>query len=60
MEALKFDSNGLLTAVAQDINTGQVLMADGRNDGCPGGGVDGQNKAGAFLVSEPEETVAEG
>jgi phosphoribosyl-AMP cyclohydrolase len=26
MEALKFDSNGLLTAVAQDINTGQVLM----------------------------------
>jgi phosphoribosyl-AMP cyclohydrolase len=26
MEALKFDSNGLLTAVAQDINNGQVLM----------------------------------
>lgn len=26
MEALKFDSNGLLTAVAQDTNTGQVLM----------------------------------
>jgi phosphoribosyl-AMP cyclohydrolase len=26
MEALKFDSNGLLTAVVQDINTGQVLM----------------------------------
>ncbi len=26
MEALKFDSNGLLTAVAQDIDTGQVLM----------------------------------
>jgi len=26
MEALKFDSNGLLTAVAQDIATGQVLM----------------------------------
>jgi phosphoribosyl-AMP cyclohydrolase len=26
MEALKFDSEGLLTAVAQDINTGQVLM----------------------------------
>jgi phosphoribosyl-AMP cyclohydrolase len=26
MEALKFDSDGLLTAVAQDINTGQVLM----------------------------------
>lgn len=26
MEALKFDSNGLLTAVAQDINTDQVLM----------------------------------
>ncbi len=26
MEALKFDSNGLLTAVAQDIETGQVLM----------------------------------
>ena len=26
MELLKFDSNGLLTAVAQDINTGQVLM----------------------------------
>jgi len=26
MERLKFDSNGLLTAVAQDIDTGQVLM----------------------------------
>jgi phosphoribosyl-AMP cyclohydrolase len=26
MEALKLNSNGLLTAVAQDINTGQVLM----------------------------------
>ena len=26
METLKFDSNGLLTAVAQDIGTGQVLM----------------------------------
>jgi phosphoribosyl-AMP cyclohydrolase len=26
MEALKFDSNGLLTAVAQDVNTGIVLM----------------------------------
>ena len=26
MEGLKFDSNGLLTAVAQDIDTGQVLM----------------------------------
>lgn len=26
MEALKYDANGLLTAVAQDINTGQVLM----------------------------------
>ena len=26
MEALKFDSNGLLTAVAQDIDTGQVLI----------------------------------
>lgn len=26
MQALKFDSKGLLTAVAQDINTGQVLM----------------------------------
>ena len=26
MDALKFDSNGLLTAVAQDIDTGQVLM----------------------------------
>lgn len=26
MEPLKFDSNGLLTAVAQDIDTGQVLM----------------------------------
>lgn len=26
MEALKFDSNGLLTAVVQDINTDQVLM----------------------------------
>ncbi len=26
MEALKFDSNGLLTAVVQDINTAQVLM----------------------------------
>ena len=26
METLKFDSNGLLTAVAQDIDTGQVLM----------------------------------
>jgi phosphoribosyl-AMP cyclohydrolase len=26
MEKLKFDTNGLLTAVAQDINTGQVLM----------------------------------
>ncbi|MFC2042962.1 phosphoribosyl-AMP cyclohydrolase [Chloroflexota bacterium] len=26
MKALKFDSNGLLTAVAQNINTGQVLM----------------------------------
>jgi len=26
METLKFDSNGLLTAVAQDIDTGQVLI----------------------------------
>ena len=26
MESFKFDSNGLLTAVAQDIDTGQVLM----------------------------------
>ena len=26
MEALKFDSNGLLTAIAQDADTGQVLM----------------------------------
>ena len=26
METLKYDSNGLLTAVAQDIETGQVLM----------------------------------
>jgi len=26
MQPLKFDSNGLLTAVAQDIDTGQVLM----------------------------------
>lgn len=26
MEPLKFDANGLLTAVAQDIDTGQVLM----------------------------------
>lgn len=26
MEPLKFDANGLLTAVAQDVNTGQVLM----------------------------------
>jgi len=26
MRALKFDSNGLLTAVAQDVDTGQVLM----------------------------------
>jgi phosphoribosyl-AMP cyclohydrolase len=26
MKALNFDSKGLLTAVAQDINTGQVLM----------------------------------
>ena len=26
MKPLKFDSNGLLTAVAQDIDTGQVLM----------------------------------
>lgn len=26
MQSLKFDSNGLLTAVAQDIDTGQVLM----------------------------------
>lgn len=26
MIPLKFDSNGLLTAVAQDIDTGQVLM----------------------------------
>jgi phosphoribosyl-AMP cyclohydrolase len=26
MVGLKFDSNGLLTAVAQDIDTGQVLM----------------------------------
>ena len=26
MVPLKFDSNGLLTAVAQDIDTGQVLM----------------------------------
>lgn len=26
MQALKFDSNGLLTAVAQDLDTGQVLM----------------------------------
>ncbi len=26
MEALKYDSDGLLTAVAQDIDTGQVLM----------------------------------
>ena len=26
MEALKFDSNGLLTAVAQDIDSGRVLM----------------------------------
>jgi len=26
MQPLKFDSNGLLTAVAQDMDTGQVLM----------------------------------
>jgi phosphoribosyl-AMP cyclohydrolase len=26
MQKLKFDSNGLLTAVAQDIDNGQVLM----------------------------------
>jgi phosphoribosyl-AMP cyclohydrolase len=26
MNPLKFDANGLLTAVVQDINTGQVLM----------------------------------
>jgi phosphoribosyl-AMP cyclohydrolase len=26
MDVLKFDSKGLLTAVAQDINTGRVLM----------------------------------
>ena len=26
MQALKFDFNGLLTAVAQDVDTGQVLM----------------------------------
>jgi phosphoribosyl-AMP cyclohydrolase len=26
MQTLKFDSNGLLTAVAQDAGTGQVLM----------------------------------
>lgn len=26
MQPLKFDSNGLLTAVAQDVHTGQVLM----------------------------------
>jgi phosphoribosyl-AMP cyclohydrolase len=26
MEMLKFDSNGLLTAVVQDIDTGKVLM----------------------------------
>lgn len=26
MEGLKFDSNGLLTAVVQDVNTGIVLM----------------------------------
>ena len=26
MAPMKFDSNGLLTAVAQDIDTGQVLM----------------------------------
>jgi phosphoribosyl-AMP cyclohydrolase len=26
MEDLKYDANGLLTAVAQDIDTGQVLM----------------------------------
>ena len=26
MSALKFDSNGLLTGVAQDVDTGQVLM----------------------------------
>jgi len=26
MQSLKFDSNGLLTAVAQDMDTGQVLM----------------------------------
>jgi phosphoribosyl-AMP cyclohydrolase len=26
MQPLKFDSNGLLTAVAQDVDTGQVLM----------------------------------
>ena len=26
MQPLKFDSNGLLTAVAQNIDTGQVLM----------------------------------
>jgi len=26
MQPLKFDSNGLLTAVAQDIDTGQVLV----------------------------------
>lgn len=26
MDALKFDPNGLLTAVAQDINSGKVLM----------------------------------
>lgn len=26
MDAMRFDSNGLLTAVVQDINSGQVLM----------------------------------
>jgi phosphoribosyl-AMP cyclohydrolase len=26
MKPLKFDANGLLTAIVQDINTGQVLM----------------------------------
>lgn len=32
MISLKFDSNGLVTAVAQDIDSGQVLMVAMMND----------------------------
>ena len=53
---LKFDKNGLLTGIVQDVNTGGVLMVAMMNPGS--GRKNYPNRESTLLVSKPKKVMA--